>query len=235
MVAKENKLEQDLLKRDKTELITIIKLMLQQRPELSWVLRTPQPEMGKRVLSADANLYLQQIETAVAAAAEHYRDRAYREALSNTLATIQTVADGFAQKANYLAALAIYEVLVEEAIEHYFTIDTGYLIFTPALFHCVDGLDSCVAEAGKNQEMRLRAFKGLFAIYRFSLGSSTDLGEDIPDLLVGNTTREERQILADWVRYELSQLTSNARSNASEYNQLLRRLEKEDIAAEILT
>ncbi len=45
--------------------------------------------------------------------------------------------------------------------------------------------------------MRLRAFKWLFAIYRFSVSSVLDLVEDIPDLLVGNATREERQIGLD--------------------------------------
>ncbi len=45
--------------------------------------------------------------------------------------------------------------------------------------------------------MRLRAFKGLVAIYRFSVSSFLDLGEDIPDLPVGNATREERQIVLD--------------------------------------
>lgn len=171
--------------------------MLQQLPELSWVLQAPQPVTGKHVLSIDTHLYRQQIEAAVSVAVEHYRDRAYREALRNTLVTIQTAADEFTQKADYLAALSIYEVLVAEAAKYYFAIETGYLLFTPILAHCIDGLDSCVAEAGENQEMRFRAFKGLFAIYRFSVSSVLDLGEDIPDLLVGNATREERQIDLD--------------------------------------
>ena len=225
MTEKANHLEQELQRRNKAELITIIKLMLQQRPELSWVLQASQPVMGKPAQSLGSHPYRQQIEAAVSAAAEHHRDRTYREALRNTLATIQTVADEFTQKADYLAALSIYEVLVAEAIKHYFAIETGYLLFTPILAYCIDGLDSCVAEAGKNQEMRLRAFKGLFAIYRFGVSSALDLGEDIPDLLIGNSTREERQILADWVRAELARLASNAGSANKEYYQLLHRLE----------
>jgi hypothetical protein len=234
MTEKANHLEQELQRRNKAELIAIIKLMLQQRPELSWVLQAPQPVMGKHTQSVDAHLYRQQIEAAVFVAVEHYRDRTYREALRNTLGTIQTAVDEFTQKADYLVALSIYEVLAAQAIKHYFAIETGYLLFTPILAHCIDGLDSCVAEAGENQEMRLRAFKGLFAIYRFSAGSALDLGEDIPDLLVGNSTREERQILAGWVRDELARLASNAGSADEEYRHyhlLLCRLEKDDLAA----
>lgn len=229
MTEKINYLEQELQSRDKAELIAIIELMLQQRPELLWVLQASQHGAGKRATSIDTHLYRQQIETAVSAAAEHHRDRTYRENVRNILGTIQAVADELTQKADYLAALSVYEVLVTEAVKHYFTIETGYLLFTPILAHCIDGLDSCVAEAGENQRMRLRAFKGLFAIYQFSVGSGLDLGEDIPDLLVGNTMRDERQILAGWVRDELAQGTSNTGSAKKEYDQLLRRLEQEDL------
>jgi len=69
--------------------------------------------------------------------------------------------------------------------------------FANTAAHCIDGLDSCVAKARENQEMRLRAFKGLFAIYCFSVSSVLDLGEDIPYLLVGNATCGERQIDLD--------------------------------------
>lgn len=229
MTKKTNHLEQELQGRDKAELIAMIQLMLQRHPELSWVLQASQPVRGKPAHAVSSHLYRQQIETAVSAAAEHHRDRTYRENVRNILGTIQAVANELTQKADYLAALSIYEVLVAEAIKHYFAIETGYLLFTPILAHCIDGLDSCVAEVGENREMRLRAFKGLFAIYRFSMGSGLDLGEDIPDLLVGNTTREERQILAGWVRDELAQCTSNTGSAKKEYDQLLHRLEQEDL------
>src|SRR6266581_21192 len=163
MTEKANHLEQELQRHGKAELITIIRLMLQQRPELSWVLQAPQPVTGKHVLSINAHLYRQQIEAVVSVAVEHYRDRAYREALRNTLVTIQTATGEFTQKTDYLAALSIYEVLVAEAVKYYFAVETGSLLFTPIFAHCIDGLDSCVAEAGENQEMCLRAFRRALA------------------------------------------------------------------------
>ncbi len=99
--------------------------------------------------SIDTHLYRQQLEAAVSVAVEHYRDRAYREALRNTLVTIQTAADEFTQKADYQAALSIFEVLVAEAVKYYFAIETGYLLFTSILAHCIDGLDSCVLKPEK--------------------------------------------------------------------------------------
>jgi hypothetical protein len=37
-----------------------------------------------------------------------------------------------------------------------------------------------------------------FAVYRFYTNSWMDLDDDIPGLLVSNTTPEERQIIASW-------------------------------------
>lgn len=231
MEKKTNKIEQDLQRREKAELIAIIKLMLQQQPELAWVLQTPLP--GKEELTQPGNsqaaLYRHQIEKAVSSAAEHTRDRAYREALQNALGTLQTLAETLNRTEDTEAALTIYEVLVTEAIKHFSSVETGYLIFTPILSNCIDGLDTCFADGEENQEIRKRVLKALFAIYSFSVASYTDLGEDIPDLLAGNTTPEERLMIAAWVRDALTQLPEKAGSvdtQARTYRALLRQLEK---------
>jgi pilus assembly protein TadC len=77
--------------------------------------------------------------------------------------------------------------------------------FCIILMGCIDGLDSCFAGEEGNPEMRLRVIRVFFAIYRFYTDSLMDLDEDIPGLLVGNTTPEERQIIAGWLRDALSQ------------------------------
>src|SRR5205085_8249688 len=56
-----------------------------------------------------------------------------------------------------------------------------------------------------NPKMRLRVIRVLFAIYRFYTDSWMDLDEDIPGLLIGNTTFQERQAIAGWLRDALSQ------------------------------
>ena len=232
MVKKSDTIEQDLQRREKTELIAMIKLMLQQRPELAWVLQTPLPTTGKSTPPINAALYHSQIEAAVAAAIKHDRDRSYRETLKNTLSAIQSTADTFASKEDYAAALAIYEILTTAAITYFFEVETGYLIFPPVLLHCIDGLDTCFAGVEEDRPMRQRVLKALFSIYRFSLTSYMNLGEDIPDLLIGNPTPEERLVIAGWVRDELAQLPDNtglAGEQARIYHTLLRQLEKEGL------
>src|SRR5258708_39501635 len=98
MAKKTNKREQDLQRREKAELVALIKLMLQQQPGLAWVLQTPLPAAGKHTQPINVDLYRRQIETAVSATAEHYRDRTYREALRNALSALQTTADEFTRR-----------------------------------------------------------------------------------------------------------------------------------------
>jgi hypothetical protein len=95
---------------------------------------------------------------------------------------------------------------------------------------CIDGLDNCFAGEEDNQEMRLRVLRTLFSIYRFYTDSGMDLNEDIPGLLVGNTTIEERQIIDGWLRDALSQTKTegNAGYSCHRYEAFLVALEKAD-------
>ncbi len=75
-----------------------------------------------------------------------------------------------------------------------------------------------------NPEMRLRVIRVLFAIYRFYTESGMDLDEDIPGLLAGNTTPEERRVIASWTRDALTHKA--AWSSNERYEVLLAALER---------
>ena len=70
---------------------------------------------------------------------------------------------------------------------------------------CIDGLDTCFADEAVNQEIWLLILRALDAIYRFYTGSAMELDEEIPGLLVGNTTLEVREVIAGRVREALSE------------------------------
>ncbi len=53
-----------------------------------------------------------------------------------------------------------------------------------------------------------------------------DLDDDIPGLLVGNTTPEERQIIAGWVQDALTHMTGW--NSSQRYERLLAAFEKEN-------
>jgi hypothetical protein len=148
------------------------------------------------------------------------------------LAAIKATADAFVEHEQYVAALTVYEVLVTEIIEHFNDYADDYIAFYVTLQGSVDGLDSCFAGEENNPQIRLRVLKTLFSIYRFYTDSYADLDEDIPGLLVGNTTPEEREIITTWVREALASLKVTREtgwgvgSNRREYETLIARLAK---------
>jgi len=234
MAQKTRKIELDLQQREKTELIAIIKLMLEHQPDLAWIVQIPSPAGSARQQPVDAALYRSQIDDAVAAADEHYRDRTYCKILENNLATLQATADAFASQGDFFNALTIYEVLVAAAIEHYFALDTSYLIFSSSLFDPIDRLKRWLAAGGKDQLLRERVFKALFALYQFSADSSVDLDEDLPALFAKYATNEERQLIAAWTNEVQTRLANEIgvdKDRVRAYEKLQRRLKKSGTSA----
>jgi hypothetical protein len=207
-------LKKNLEQREKPELIAIIQQMLRQELEWQWLLMTPLPTASSRKSSVDPEVYRQQVLAAMSAG--DYQRKRKRGEVERRLTAIKSIVDEFVAQEHYAAALTIYEVLVSEVIDHFNAYRDEYVAFSIILKGCIDGLDSCFAGEEHNPEMRLRVKRVLFAIYRFYTDSWMDLEEDIPGLLVGNTTPEERQIIAGWLRDVLSQ--TKAEGSAAGYS-----------------
>jgi hypothetical protein len=214
--------KKQLEQREKPELIAIIQHMMSLEPQLQWLLTTPLPISSSRKPSVDPAVYRQQVLAAMSAG--EYQRKPKRGEVQRRLTAIKTIADEFVAQENYAAALTIYEVLVNEAIEHFNNYRDEYVAFSVILIGCIDGLDSCFAGEEGNAEMRLRVLRTLFAIYRFYIDSGLDLDEDIPGLLLGNTTFEERQVIAGWVQDALAHKA--AWSSGEKYQALLAALER---------
>ncbi len=217
-----DKLKKNLEQREKPELIALIQHMLRQEPDLQWLLITTLPSASSLKSSVDPEVYRQQILAAMSAG--EYQRKPKRSEVQRRLTAIKIIADEFVAQENYVAALTIYEVLVSEVIQHFNDYRNEYVAFSVILMGCIDGLDSCFAGEEGNQKMRLRVLQTLFAIFRFYTDSGMDLDEDIPGLLLGNTTHEERQVIAVWVQDALTH--KSAWSSGEKYKALLVALER---------
>jgi hypothetical protein len=215
-------LKKNLEQREKPELIAIIQRMLRQEPDLQWLLMTPLPTASSRKSSVDPEVYRQQVLAAMAAG-ENQRKRKRGE-VERRLSAIKSISDEFTAQENYAAALTIYEVLVREVIDHFNDYQNEYVAFCVILIGCIDGLDSCFAGEEDNPEVRVRVLRTLFAIYRFYTDSGMDLDEDIAGLIVGNTTPEERGVIASWAQDALKQKATW--SSGERYEILLAALER---------
>jgi hypothetical protein len=217
-----NTLKNHLEHREESELISIITHMLRQEPDLQWLLATPLPTASTQKASIDPKIFQQQILAAMSAS-DNQRNRKRGE-VQRRLAAIKSIADEFAANENYAGALTIYEVLVNEIIAHFNDYRDEYVAFSIILMGCIDGLDNCFAGEEENPQMRLRVIRALFAIYRFYTDNGMDLDEDIAGLLAGNTSPEERQVIAGWVQDALKQKATW--SNGERYEILLAALER---------
>ncbi|HYU75102.1 MAG TPA: hypothetical protein VEL31_20735 [Ktedonobacteraceae bacterium] len=195
-------LQKQLEQREKSELIAMIQQMLRQEPEVQWLLTTPLPTSSQPKLSLDSEVYRQQVLAAMEMGNQLRKYK--RHEVQRRLLAIKTFADAFANQQQYTAALTIYEALVTQVIAHYNTYPDESIAFNVILQGCVDGLDTCFAGEEDDQHIRLLVLQALFALYRFFTDQSMDLDEDIPGLLVGNTTMQEREAIAGWVRDALS-------------------------------
>ncbi len=215
-------LKKKLEQREKPELIAIIQHMLRLEPDLQWLLTTPLPTTSSRKTSIDPKIYQQQVLAAMSAN-DNQRKHKHGE-VERRLTAIKSIADEFAAQENYAAALTIYEVLVTEVIEHFNDYRDEYIAFCVILTSCIDGLDTCFAGEEDNPKIRMRVLRALFAIYRFYTDSGMDLDEDIPGLLIGNTTPKERQVIASSVQDALAHKA--AWSRGERYQALLAALER---------
>ena len=215
-------LKKKLNQREKPELIAIIEHMLRLEPDLQWLVTTPLPTASSRKTSIDPKIYQQQVLAAMSAN-DNQRKRKRGE-VERRLTAIRSIADEFAAQENYTAALTIYEVMVTEVIEHFNDYRDEYIAFCVILTSCIDGLDTCFAGEEDNPKIRMRVLRALFAIYRFYTDSGMDLDEDIPGLLTGNTTPQERQVIASWVQDALTH--KPAWSGGEQYQALLAALER---------
>lgn len=221
--------DKDLDKRDKPELVAIIKHMLRQQSELQWLLTTPLPIDSPRKLPIDPETYRSQIEAALRDGSNYRRARLDKGFVQRRLSAIKAIADEFAQQEDYFGAVTIYEVLVTDVLEHYNQYHDEYIAFSVIINGCIDGLDTCFAGEEDSKEMREKVIRLLFAIYRFYTNTGMDLDDNIPGLLLGNTTSEEKQLIAAWV-HEARSAGKGAKQSSGygyeKYNAFLLKLEK---------
>ncbi len=133
---------------------------------MQWLLTTLLPISGAQEVSLDPEVYRQQVLAAMAAG-DPPRQRKRHEV----------------------------EPRLTEIIAHYHDYPDEYIALSVLLQGSIDGLDSCFAGEEDHQQIRRPISQTLFAIYRFSTDSGMDLDEDIPALLIGNTTLLQREII----------------------------------------
>jgi uncharacterized Zn finger protein len=199
--------------RSKAELISLIKLMLRKEPELEWLLETTQPAGEKGSAAANTEIYRRQVEAVFKHGGNDW-DAAY--SIADEVYSIKDIADDFAQQQDYASATTVYEKIVMGVIENVnsYQDDDGDL--RGVIRACADELGECLQNVGQEDDKatREKIIRTLFEIYRFDADSGgIGVGDEVPDLLLEQTTDEEKATIAGWVRESLSKITGTSWSD----------------------
>jgi hypothetical protein len=184
-----------LQQSDKTELISLIKRMLDRHPDLEYLLLTA----SKQGPSIDPQIHRKRVETVFRASGDDWD--AVSE-IASELLEIKETGDTFAQRHDYASANVIYNVILSGVIEHhdeYSDLDEEGAL-NDVVAECLDGLRQCLNAMKDNKVVREQIFRTLFAIYLIDIeAGGIGLGDDVPDILVQDATADERQMITEWV------------------------------------
>src|SRR5260221_935125 len=104
-----------LERQSKAQLITLVKQLLQQQPEVEWQLTMP-PLPGHKSVPVDTDEYRRQVDSVFRHAGREW-DAVY--GISHDLYEITATAARFARQRDYANAAAIYEVVALGTLSHY--------------------------------------------------------------------------------------------------------------------
>ncbi len=179
-------LETILERREKAELIVLIKQLLQKQPEIAWELTMPPLPQSKRSTSIDTEVYRRQVDAAFDHAG-HQWDAVY--GISSDLDAITRIADQFAQQGDHANAAAIYEVVARETLGYYLSCHDEDGALGTVVQDCIKGLGKCLASEQEEEGVRHQILETIFATYRFNVDEGGyGFTDDVLPELVEHTT-----------------------------------------------
>ncbi|MBW3625792.1 MAG: SWIM zinc finger family protein, partial [Armatimonadetes bacterium] len=209
----------DLLKdRSRDELIALVQKMLQRAPELEtlldvFALKQGDSGPGGRVTVNPTAIRKQ--ARSVMASFDYEWDSA--PGIARDLEEIRKLADGYALAERWADAAVIYAVIAEEALEGYEeTGDEGDI--AEVISESIDGLAMCLEVQESldpsnrmDPSTRQPLIQSLYGLWRDE-DYGIDPASDIPEILAGQTTEEERREIERWARSDIASRRSEWRN-----------------------
>jgi uncharacterized Zn finger protein len=193
-------LEAALERRDKPELIALIRHMLARHPELEALLDMPLPVASKHPKPADAALIRREVSSTFREAGDDWH--AVADAAHNLEPLVQ-LGDDYASLGDWPSAAAVYQAIVQGIAEHYHDLSDENGELNVIVNECVAGLGACL-QAATDPTQRESLLRALFDIYIWDIElGGIDMGYEAPRLILGQATADERRLVARWVREAL--------------------------------
>jgi hypothetical protein len=184
-----------LERRDKAELIDLIRRMLQRHPDLDILLAPPESDL--RQPPVDPAAYRRQVATMLAREPYQWGNEIgigwdLREMIAN--------GDAFLRQGNYEAATGLYASVAAEIMEQYETFEDEEGALLRVVGRCAAGLGECLKGEQDHADLREEIVEAIFGVFVFAMEwGDLDLDESLPDLLVNQTTADEKRLLTEWI------------------------------------
>ena len=198
--------EANLERRSKSELIALIKQMLEVQPNLEILLESTLPADSRGSPLVDPDSYRRQAASAIRSSIDGWDWDG-----TGGIGVVLGSGDNFLAKSDYANASIVYQAVAQEVFEHFEMLhddyhDSDYLY--DAVNRCVQGLGKCLDAGDDDAVAREKALQGLFAIYRSELDyGGYGLGDGAEDLILEHATEAEKSLIAGWVRAALPAAT----------------------------
>ncbi len=226
--------DQALGRLSREQLIALVKHMLSRHPDLELMLGAPLPTgtaaAESQQPSVDPAVYQRQARAAFRGIGREYECGA-SAAVAADLGPIVAVGAGFLEQGSHANAAAVYEAVVETVLENYDEANDEEGDLVGVVQECSDGLRECLAGLREGDPARDAIVRTLFDVYQADMEhGGIDLGDGVPETLIAQTTKAERETVARWVREALPTGAEWSDSWRREgYGGLLLGLEAEDL------
>lgn len=193
----EDTLDAALEKRDKAELIALIKKMLDRVPELEDLLQIQ--ALGETVptqqISPDP--IRRQVEKAMRSGRGEWGDG---YAIANTLNEIIGIGASYAAREDWRNAAVVYATAAQAILDDYESVydDEGETL--APVNDCITGLGECL-EHIEDEDVREGILHALLSVYRWDVNlGGVGVSDEVPVIFDTQLTPEEKQVVAEWVR-----------------------------------
>ena len=199
-------LDSNLERRSKSELIALIKQMVEAHPNLESLLEATPPEDGRSKPLVNPESYRRQVAFAFRSGFDYW-DGTWGGA--GDIDIVLGSGDNFLAKSDYANASIVYQAVAQEVFEQFGMLhdDEGEYLYD-VVNRCVQGLGNCLAAGDGDAVAREKALEALFEIYSSDMDiGGYGLGEGAEDLLLKHAAGDEKNVIAGWIRTSI--LTAN--------------------------
>jgi uncharacterized Zn finger protein len=190
------------------ELIELILQLMERRPELERVIETILPKGEAVPMAASSEDCDRQVADLLARAGT---GPDANDELATQLLTIKETGDQFSKQHESTTAAAVYQALIHGLLQNPERLDHRQSELVDLVYECVEGLSVCLFHLSDQPEARQPILRTLLDLYRFDvMWGGVSLAVDLSRMILAHVNKDERNLVADWVRATLPSISSPA-------------------------